>query len=165
MIKNILIVVIGLALIGAVFVFVKPMLSGSEGPVACTQEAKQCPDGSYVGRTGPKCEFTACPDVVTQKVVFQCAGGKSITATFKPQAVEFYVSDGRSVTFNLKQTATGSDNETEVRYASDDNKTVLWVNESSAFLEENGKTTFSACIATPAEFPEINSASELPLPN
>lgn len=31
-------------------------------PVMCTQEAKQCPDGSYVGRTGPKCEFTACPE-------------------------------------------------------------------------------------------------------
>ncbi len=30
-------------------------------PKACTQEAKQCPDGSYVGRTGPNCEFTACP--------------------------------------------------------------------------------------------------------
>lgn len=30
-------------------------------PVACTMEAKQCPDGSYVGRTGPNCEFTACP--------------------------------------------------------------------------------------------------------
>ncbi len=30
-------------------------------PVACTQEAKQCPDGSYVGRTGPQCQFSACP--------------------------------------------------------------------------------------------------------
>ena len=29
--------------------------------IACTQEAKLCPDGSYVGRTGPKCEFAACP--------------------------------------------------------------------------------------------------------
>lgn len=27
----------------------------------CTEEAKQCPDGSSVGRTGPKCEFAACP--------------------------------------------------------------------------------------------------------
>jgi hypothetical protein len=27
----------------------------------CTQEAKQCPNGSYVSRTGPNCEFTACP--------------------------------------------------------------------------------------------------------
>ncbi len=30
-------------------------------PVFCTQEAKLCPDGSYVGRTGPKCEFAQCP--------------------------------------------------------------------------------------------------------
>lgn len=29
--------------------------------VACTQEAKQCPDGSYVSRTGPNCEFAQCP--------------------------------------------------------------------------------------------------------
>ena len=28
---------------------------------ACTQDAKQCPDGSFVGRTGPNCQFTACP--------------------------------------------------------------------------------------------------------
>lgn len=26
-------------------------------PIACTMDAKQCPDGSYVGRTGPRCEF------------------------------------------------------------------------------------------------------------
>lgn len=30
-------------------------------PVACTMEAKQCPDGTYVGRQGPNCEFAACP--------------------------------------------------------------------------------------------------------
>lgn len=29
--------------------------------VFCTMEAKLCPDGSYVGRTGPNCEFTQCP--------------------------------------------------------------------------------------------------------
>ncbi|MEK7669318.1 MAG: hypothetical protein AAB350_01875 [Patescibacteria group bacterium] len=29
--------------------------------VACTMEAKLCPDGSYVGRTGPNCEFEDCP--------------------------------------------------------------------------------------------------------
>lgn len=27
----------------------------------CTQEARECPDGSYVSRTGPNCEFTPCP--------------------------------------------------------------------------------------------------------
>ena len=30
------------------------------GPM-CTTEAKICPDGSNVGRTGPNCEFAACP--------------------------------------------------------------------------------------------------------
>jgi hypothetical protein len=29
--------------------------------VACTMDAKLCDDGSYVGRSGPKCEFAACP--------------------------------------------------------------------------------------------------------
>lgn len=29
--------------------------------VACTMEAKMCPDGSYVGRVGPSCQFAACP--------------------------------------------------------------------------------------------------------
>lgn len=29
-------------------------------PVACTDDAKQCPNGTWVGRTGPNCEFV-CP--------------------------------------------------------------------------------------------------------
>lgn len=29
---------------------------------ACTEEAKICPDGSAVGRTGPNCEFAPCPE-------------------------------------------------------------------------------------------------------
>lgn len=28
---------------------------------ACTQDAKVCPDGTSVGRVGPKCEFAPCP--------------------------------------------------------------------------------------------------------
>jgi putative hemolysin len=31
------------------------------GNIACTEEAKLCPDGSAVGRVGPNCEFAACP--------------------------------------------------------------------------------------------------------
>lgn len=34
--------------------------------VACTLEAKICPDGSAVGRTGPNCEFAACPNTQIQ---------------------------------------------------------------------------------------------------
>lgn len=41
-----------------IFVTASPTL---DEPVVCTQEAKQCADGSYVSRTGPNCEFTKCP--------------------------------------------------------------------------------------------------------
>ncbi|MDP3953768.1 MAG: hypothetical protein Q8P99_03035 [bacterium] len=37
--------------------------TGENTQIACTQEAKLCPDGSYVGRAGPNCEFTTCPNV------------------------------------------------------------------------------------------------------
>jgi hypothetical protein len=40
-------------------------------PVACTEEAKLCPDGSAVGRIPPNCEFAQCPSE-GKKVVIQC---------------------------------------------------------------------------------------------
>lgn len=35
-------------------------MATTTGPMACTLEAKICPDGSSVGRTGPNCAFAAC---------------------------------------------------------------------------------------------------------
>ena len=44
---------------------------GETETVICTMDAMMCPDGSYVGRSGPKCEFK-CPEVseasTTEKV-------------------------------------------------------------------------------------------------
>lgn len=37
----------------------KPEPPPAPAPV-CTMDAKQCPDGSFVGRSGPNCEFV-CP--------------------------------------------------------------------------------------------------------
>lgn len=34
----------------------------------CTMEAKLCPDGSSVGRTGPNCEFEPCPEENNSKI-------------------------------------------------------------------------------------------------
>lgn len=34
--------------------------NSSQNRIACTDEAKVCPDGSAVGRVGPNCEFTEC---------------------------------------------------------------------------------------------------------
>lgn len=44
-----------------------PSRNGDDG-VVCTMEAKQCPDGSYVGRQGPNCEFAECPTGVKADV-------------------------------------------------------------------------------------------------
>lgn len=31
------------------------------GSFACTMDAKVCPDGTFVGRVPPYCQFAACP--------------------------------------------------------------------------------------------------------
>ncbi|MFC1756369.1 hypothetical protein ACFLY1_00275 [Patescibacteria group bacterium] len=36
-------------------------LPGINNPKQCTMEAKLCPGGSAVGRSGPNCEFAECP--------------------------------------------------------------------------------------------------------
>ncbi len=42
--------------------------SDNNNPVACTEEAKLCPDGSAVGRSGPNCEFAPCPEINSEPV-------------------------------------------------------------------------------------------------
>ena len=54
-------VIVILIIAGGGFYLVSRDRTVSEGPYACTMDAKMCPDGSYVGRTGPKCEFEKCP--------------------------------------------------------------------------------------------------------
>lgn len=46
--------------------------SKPQAPRACTTEAKLCPDGSAVGRSGPNCEFAECP--LPQNVTIYCTG-------------------------------------------------------------------------------------------
>ncbi len=45
---------------------------------ACTEEAKQCPDGSYVGRTGPNCEFAQCPSATSNGETGTLSGKVSV---------------------------------------------------------------------------------------
>lgn len=53
-------------LVGILFLILR-IERADEGPLvapgatACTLEAKICPDGSAVGRSGPDCAFAACP--------------------------------------------------------------------------------------------------------
>jgi hypothetical protein len=46
-----------------------PILSSSNSAVACTMDAKACPDGSFVSRIAPDCNFAACPDEVVETIV------------------------------------------------------------------------------------------------
>lgn len=58
-----------LIIIGAIWIL-NTRINTEPGPRACTADAKLCPDGSYVGRTGPNCEFAECPSVATTTAVF-----------------------------------------------------------------------------------------------
>ncbi len=60
-VKKILIVWIAVFIVFSAIVFQYEKQNPSENRIVCTQEAKQCSDGSYVSRTGPNCEFRECP--------------------------------------------------------------------------------------------------------
>lgn len=56
---------------------------------ACTIDAKQCPDGSWVGREGPKCEFALCvPQILNEcdksKPNYGCPQGQTCYPTGAP---------------------------------------------------------------------------------
>jgi len=55
----IVIVLIAVGVAGGVYFYYKNF--NEDRNVYCTQDAKLCPDGSYVGRQGPNCEFAQCP--------------------------------------------------------------------------------------------------------
>jgi len=63
-ISTLLIIIIVVSLIivviGGLFVYQYLAMQQTQ-PTACTKEAKVCPDGSTVGRTGSNCEFASCP--------------------------------------------------------------------------------------------------------
>lgn len=54
----------------------------SKEPVVCTMDAKECPDGSYVGRVAPNCEFAECP-----------SGNSELSSNFDNNQVEKAVTD------------------------------------------------------------------------
>lgn len=55
------ILVIAILIVLAIYYFRDSSSASGEEAVYCTMDAKLCPDGSYVGRIPPDCEFAACP--------------------------------------------------------------------------------------------------------
>lgn len=66
---------VAVAVVVVAFWAVQARMVKVPGWQACTQEAKVCPDGSAVGRTGPNCEFAACPVVVATTTTEGGGGG------------------------------------------------------------------------------------------
>lgn len=56
-----IIVLVGLLIVAALVSGGFYILKQTPTPKACTEEAKICPDGTSVGRTGPNCDFAPCP--------------------------------------------------------------------------------------------------------
>lgn len=75
-------------IIGVVFIATvigiqqKPsIINPALAPIACTEEAKLCPDGSYVGRTGPQCQFSPCPKAVNATTTTSTGKTSGITGS------------------------------------------------------------------------------------
>jgi hypothetical protein len=58
-------IILGILVLGVIGFFAVKLYIQRAEPVdqgiVCTMDAKICPDGSAVGRTGPNCEFALCP--------------------------------------------------------------------------------------------------------
>src|SRR3989338_7390626 len=61
--KNIIIVILLVLVCFAGIFYLYNRTLAPVSPVACTTEAMICPGGSLVGRVGPKCEFSPCPNM------------------------------------------------------------------------------------------------------
>lgn len=61
--KKITIGIVAFSILGALYYAYTERLTMNTAQVGCTMEAKICPDGSAVGRSGPRCEFAPCPSV------------------------------------------------------------------------------------------------------
>lgn len=77
------------------------------------------------------------------RVRFACTEHKNIEATFVTGArssVTLALSDGRTLSLPQMRSASGA------RYANKDERVVFWNKGDSAFLDEEGKTTYVGCV-------------------
>jgi membrane-bound inhibitor of C-type lysozyme len=84
-----------------------------------------------------------CTAAIPRTAVFNCAGAKTITATFYPaddKFVDLNLGDDRKLSVPRAISAFGA------RYAKADESFVFWNKGDTAFITENGVETFSNCV-------------------
>ncbi|MFA5024492.1 MAG: DUF333 domain-containing protein [Patescibacteria group bacterium] len=92
------------------------------------------------------------PETISAK--FLCQDNKFINATFNNQgngSVDLLLSDDRKITLPRAMSASGA------RYASNDEGFVFWNKGETAFIEENGQTTFNDCLTASDRQTEENN--------
>ncbi|MDE2019271.1 MAG: MliC family protein [Patescibacteria group bacterium] len=86
---------------------------------------------------------TYCTAAVPKTALFSCDGSKTIAATFYPtddKYVDLVLSDGTKISLPRAMSASGA------RYAKADESFVFWNKGDTAFITENGTTTYSNCV-------------------
>lgn len=94
----------------------------------------------YEKSVAPSPETTQSLGETIAEATYACDGGKVIDARYMDKAVEIKLSDARS--FTLEQTISGSG----VRYANEGEAIVFWNKGNTAFVEEEGETTYQNCV-------------------
>jgi hypothetical protein len=84
--KKIFIILIVLLAVSAGTWLTLKFLIGGQKPVACTQDAKLCSDGLYVGRVGPDCEFALCPGEVEWLAIKQAIANCEVESVWQTHA-------------------------------------------------------------------------------
>ncbi len=100
--KELLAGVVLIVVLGVGALFYRNTLEHPGGPTTgvCTMEARLCPDGSGVGRSGPECAFAECP---APNVTIAAAG----IVFLPPVGYEAQDTDGDTIALYEKPSASG----------------------------------------------------------
>lgn len=115
-------------------------------PIACTADAKQCPDGSYVSRSGPKCEFAPCPiQATTPPATCTDSDGGLNNYYYVKGDVTVMVPTNSGGTYPVSYTDTCVDNNVLTEYSCIWKTSTVWGVNSENFNCPNGCSN-GACL-------------------
>ena len=100
--KTLLLGILFLILIGIGGFLYRNAVEHPNEPIACPMDAKQCPDGTAVGRTGSSCTFPACPppnvSLEAVGIAFAVPAGYQSISTQDPAAIVAYQTSAATFT-------------------------------------------------------------------
>lgn len=105
---------------------------------ACTLEAKLCPDGSSVGRSGPNCEFAACPTSTDKTAHWKTYTNSAMNLSVKyPPDKLFQISGDQTKSVSFITPNTGYGFTVTVKDNPDYLSPIFWLNKNFHLLYKN----------------------------